>query len=170
VRVAVAYLFNGDAAACLNNLRRCYDPKSAARIDAHVTIAGPVLWEGTVDSAAERLQDIFRPQSAFELVVDGISTFLPDSPTCFAVVGPRDYLSVLHDLIVTQLSVKERWPYVPHATISEFLAPEETAAVAAELQSAPLHFACPVDALSLVKQVKGGRWEEHYRLPLGDVR
>ena len=166
-RIAVAYLFEGAAAERLNKLRRTYDPESAATVDAHVTLAAPIEWNGTTADAADVLTELLRSEQAFELTVDGVGTFLPASPTCFAVVGPRARLTALHDLIVAHLGSKERWPFVPHATICEYLTPERTAEVVKKLQPMPLHFQCHVDSVSLLRQVKGTRWQPIHELPLG---
>jgi len=166
MRIAVAYMFEGEAAERLNQLRREHDPKSAANVDAHVTVAAPIEWPGDMEAAAQVLRSLLAGEPPFTLTVDGVGTFLPKSPTCFAVVEPRARLEELHDRIVDVLGSKERWPFAPHATISEYLSPKDTQELVDELARQPLHFTSRVDHLSLLKQVKGGRWQAFHDLPL----
>jgi 2'-5' RNA ligase len=166
MRIAVAYMFEGEAAERLNELRRQYDPKSATNVDAHVTVAAPIEWPEDMEAAANRLRSLLADEPPFTLTVNGVGTFLPDSPTCFAAVSPRERLTQIHDRIVEVLGSKERWPFKPHSTLTEYLSPDRTREVVVELSATRLHFECPVDHLSLLKQVKGGRWQPFFDLPL----
>jgi len=40
-RLAIAHMVSGEAAAVINALRERYDPRTAAAIGAHITLAGP---------------------------------------------------------------------------------------------------------------------------------
>ena len=103
----------------------------------------------------------------FDLVAGPVSTFLPVTATCFACIEPREPITALHDLGATALGAKDPFPYVPHATITEYLTVGETLRVTHQLAAEPFILTCRVNRLWLLRQFEGGRWEAEIDLPLG---
>jgi 2'-5' RNA ligase len=131
-----------------------------------VTVFGPISWDGTIDDAVALLQPLVAAQPPFVMSLEGVSTFLPDSPTCFVVVRTPGPFVDLHDAIARRFPSKEVWPYVPHATISEYLSVEDTAALVRTLEASAPCYEYRVDRLTLLRQTKGGVWEPAWVLPL----
>ncbi len=157
-RLAIAAMLTGAAAEVVNALREKYDPRSAAAIGAHVTVAGPADTEMDIESAAGIVAEVAEQVSAFEVTVGGVRTFLPVSPVCYLEVRPQDLLRALHEELVARLGWQEQFGYTPHATIAEYLEAGETERVARELEAADFRAQDCLRVLTLLEKEASGVW------------
>ena len=102
----------------VENIRRELHP-DLPHLAAHVTILPPRPLRASEFSALETLEEICGQVSPFEIVLGGVETFVPVTPTVFIRVEHAAYLMrELHDkLNAGALSHTEEWPYMPHLTI-----------------------------------------------------
>lgn len=171
--VGIMHMLSGEAATVVNALRQQYDPRTALAIDAHVTLAGP--WESeepisSIEAELVRLADEVEP---FELTIAGAKSFPPPTPVCYLGVEPVRQLVALHHALVRQLGWRDRFPYVPHATIAEYLPEEETRMVVEELRRLDICVHDQVRILSLLRLVEkapDGRWIPATEVPIGRGR
>ncbi|SRR5581483_95572 len=94
---------------------------------AHLTILPPRCLAGDESispaakesSALEALADMCRGVDPFEIVLGGVETFVPVTPTVYIrVAHAADRMQELHDrLNLGILQSEEQWPYIPHLTI-----------------------------------------------------
>jgi 2'-5' RNA ligase len=157
-RLLVAHMLKGRAANVINPLRKKYDTKTAAAIDAHVTLAGPCNTALTVANITKIAARVAYNAVPFELTIIGVDTFLPVSSTIFLHVGPKERLVALHDELAAQLRWEEAFPYHPHVTITEYLSPEETSEVARELRTSNIHETDVLDTITLLEKGSDGKW------------
>jgi 2'-5' RNA ligase len=157
-RLLIAHIIKGRAANVINALRKKYDGRTAAAIDAHVTLAGPCDTALTVAEIATITARVASDAIPFELIITGIGTFLPTSSTSFLHIEPKERLVALHDELVAQLLWKEAFPYYPHVTITEYLSPVETSEVVHKLHTFIIHETDMLDTLALLEKGSDGKW------------
>ena len=157
----IVHMLTGEAATVVNALRRQYDPRTAVAIDAHLTLAGPWKSEDPISSIEAELVSLADEAEPFELTITGARSFPPPTPVCYLGVEPVKQLVALHDALVRQLGWRDRFPYVPHVTIAEYLSGDETRTVLEEVRRLDV---CVHDQLrvlsrvSLVEKAPDGRW------------
>jgi len=154
----VAHLLSGYAAMEVNALRGQYDPRTAAALGAHVTLAGAVDTDAPLPQIEAVISQCAVETEPFDLVIQGVTTFLPATSTVYLPVGPVDRLTALHDLLVARLGWQEQFPYVPHVTVAEFLPPPETEEVVRELRPIAVFVQDRLDALTLLERNGTGKW------------
>lgn len=157
-RLLIAHMLSGRAANTINALRRKYDGKTAAAIDAHVTLAGPCNTALSVAEITTVTARVAFDAIPFELTIAGVDTFLPTSTTSFLHIGPQERLAALHDELVAQSRWKEAFPYHPHITITEYLSPAETSEVARKLHTFNIHETDMLDTIALLEKGPDGKW------------
>lgn len=118
-------------------LRHQYDPVSAARCEAHITVSQPFIHQPT-DADITRLAGLLSALDAITVSYGAVDTFLP-YPCLYLSVEPLDRLTALHEVVQgTGLFHPDPAHYerfVPHMTILEgSLSPEETARLAIDIQ------------------------------------
>lgn len=157
-RVIIAHMIGGRAANTINMLRKKYDEKTAAAIDAHVTLTGPCNITSPVAEIAAVTARVASNAIPFELTITGVGTFLPASPTSFLHIGPKERLVALHDALIAQLRWKEDFPYHPHVTITEYISPAETSEVVRKLHTFNIHETDVLDTMALLEKGPDGKW------------
>jgi 2'-5' RNA ligase len=157
-RLAVAHMVSGKAAAVINALRQRHDPRTAAAIGAHISLAGPCDTPAPLDDLEAMLSRIAASARPFELTIAGVATFLPVSSVCYLEVQPSEPLVGLHDLLVANLHWEEAFPYVPHVTVTEYLPPADTEAVALQLRALAICERDRLDTITLLEKAPDGRW------------
>ena len=157
-RLAIAHMVSGKAAAVINALRQQHDPRTAAAIGAHITLAAPCDTPTSVEDLEAALSRIAASAQPFELTIAGVATFLPNSSVCYLEVQPSEPLVGLHDLLVANLHWQEAFPYVPHVTVTEYLPPADTEAVALQLRTLGTCQHDRLDAFTWLEKVPDGRW------------
>jgi len=90
-------------------------------LSAHVTILPPRTLQGSESKSLETLEEICGQVSPFEIVLGGVDTFVPVTPTIFIRVDhAAQRMRELHEKLDTgALAAKEEWPYMPHLTIAK---------------------------------------------------
>lgn len=156
-RLIVAHLLSGYAAMEVNALRHHYDPEAAATLGAHVTLAGAVDTDQPLSELAAILAQCAAEVEPFDLVIEGVTTFLPTTSTVYLPVQPVERLTAVHDLLVARLGWQEQYPYVPHVTVAESLPPSETEAVERRLRPVRVFVQDRLDSLSLLELTPTGR-------------
>ena len=165
-RLIVAHVLTGEAARRIDALRKRFDPKTAAAIDAHLTLAGPFDSEHGADHYVPRIRAVAGQYAPFEITIRGFGSFIPTSLTTFAQLADRTDVVAVHDALVNALRWKERYPYVPHVTITEYLDREDTTRVYEVLGQTTLEVSDTVSKLSLMQKGIDGRWESVRDIPL----
>jgi len=164
--IVITHVFDGDALALFNGLRRKYDSKSASWIDAHVTVAGPVATDEAIAAIVERTRGVAKQHDPFDIELSGADTFLPVTNVSFARVVNTDALRALHDDLVRWLNWEENHAYIPHVTITAGLDKEQTERALRELRSLDIHTVERVENLSIYERIEGHGWNLAARAPL----
>jgi 2'-5' RNA ligase len=154
----VAHLLSGYAAMEVNALRGQFDPRTAAALAAHVTLAGAVDTDAPLPQLEAIIGQCAAEVEPFDLVIEGVTTFLPTTNTVYLPIRPADRLTALHDLLIARLGWHEQFPYVPHVTVAEFLPPAETEQVERELEPIRVFVEDRLDTLTLLERNGSGRW------------
>jgi len=165
-RLLIAHMISGQAANLINMLRKEYDRKTAAAIDAHVTLAGPCNSASTVSEISEVMARVASDVEPFKLTITGVDTFLPISSTSFLHIEPRERLTALHDIFIAQLFWEEAFSYYPHVTITEYLSPEKTSEVARKLHTLDIHETDELDTIALLQKGSDGKWALLYEFQI----
>ena len=125
--MGVALLLPPLVAAEVDGLRRALGDPARERIPPHLTLVPPVnVREEHVEDAIAVLRHAAASSAPFTLTLGPPSTFLPENPVVYlAVSGAVDELHVLRDAVFTPpLERKLSWPFVPHVTLADGIAPE----------------------------------------------
>lgn len=139
-RLGVALLLDPPASLEVDGLRRALGDTSLGAIPPHLTLVPPVnVRADELDLALEVLRSAATGQSG-PLVLDlgPVTTFMPASPVVYlAVGGPSlDGLARLRQAVVAGPLVRpDRWPWVPHVTLSDEAPAERIEAALAALSS-----------------------------------
>src|SRR3954469_23553721 len=131
-RLGVALLLPPPLDREVDTLRRACDDGALGRIPSHLTLVPPVnVREDAMGDAFRVLRESAASVSPFTLQLGPPVTFLPDNPTLYLKVsGPGlDALRKLRDGVFTPpLERPLTWPFVPHVTIADEMAPDRIAA------------------------------------------
>jgi len=164
--VGVALLVPSPVDREVDALRRACGDGALGRIPAHVTLVPPV---NVRDDRLHDGLDVLRAAAAgtrpFTVDMGPPATFLPDSPTL--------YLAVAGAGLETLYALRERvfrdpfdrpltWPFVPHVTLADEMAPERAAAALDAL--ADYRATVTFDRVHLLEERTGRVWE-----PLADA-
>ena len=156
----------------VEELRRQLHPPHS-HLPAHLTMLPPRQLLGGESETVEALQELCRGEEPFEVVLGGVASFMPVTPTVFLEVehsAPR--MRALHDRLNSRLFQQdEPWPYVPHLTIVKMeTLPEAKAALAtatkrwAEYEGSHRIL---VEQLTFVRESVEGGWIDLAPLRLG---
>jgi 2'-5' RNA ligase/GNAT superfamily N-acetyltransferase len=131
-RLGVALLLPSPLDREVEALRRACDDGALGRIPSHLTLVPPVnVREDAMSEASRVLRAAAASVSPFTLQLGPPATFLPDNPTLYlAASGPgADALQQLRDRVfVPPLERPLTWPFVPHVTVADEMAPDRIAA------------------------------------------
>lgn len=113
----VAYVTN-PVGEFVEALRRELHP-ALPHSDAHLTILPPRCLHASEAEALTALQSLGSQNSAFDVALGDVATFLPGTPTVFVrvVEGSEDMRALHRTLNTGALASHETWPYEPHLTI-----------------------------------------------------
>jgi 2'-5' RNA ligase len=148
------------------------DP-AAAHIPAHLTLLGPTEIDlAELDPISVRLADIAAAHQPFTLHLRGTGTFRPLTEVVFVAVAAGISECERLAAAVRQLPAIERplrYPYHPHVTVAQDVAPDELDAAFEDLAGFEAKF--PVVGFTLFEHGTDGRWQPHleYRLGAGTV-
>lgn len=120
----------------VDGLRRALRRVAGVVVSPHVTLANPVnVREADVPVALDVVRAAAERAHPLDLRLGPVATFHPDSPVVhLAVGGDVDGLRALRDRVLAgPLARPAPWPFVPHVTLAEDLAPERIGAALAVL-------------------------------------
>ncbi len=169
-RLGAALLLSGQAAAEVDGLRRaCGDP-ALGRIQSHITLVPPVnVRQEDLPAALTRLRAAAAAaRGPLELVLGPPSTFMPVNPVLYLEVGGPD-LDAVHRVrdraFAFPLERHLTWPFVPHVTVADGLAPDRIEAALVALAD----FTLPVtmDRAHLLQEGEQRIWHPLADCPLG---
>jgi 2'-5' RNA ligase len=166
----VAYVTN-PIGELVEALRRELHP-SLPHSDAHLTILPPRLLHGSEAEALVTLQALCSESSSFPVLLDGVDTFLPATPTVYVRVRDgAEQMCALHRILNTgALASCEMWPYSPHLTIVKMENPVD-AQSACELSRSRWEGyqgtrRVQVTELAFVREEDNGSWVDLGHIPL----
>lgn len=114
--------------AYLDALRQELVP--ACNLRAHVTILPPRRLSIPAEAAWERIRSDARSYPAFEIALNDVEIFSISSVVYLGLTAGLKELVRLHDLLNTDgLHAAEAYPYHPHVTLAQNMAPEQVAGV-----------------------------------------
>jgi 2'-5' RNA ligase len=159
-RLGVALLVPAPVDAEIDGLRRAAGDGALGRIPAHITLVPPVnVREERMDDALARLRTAAAEAKPFEITLGPPASFLPDSPTLYlAVSGPGlDDLHALRDRVFADpLARPLTWPFVPHVTLADEMAPARIDAALSALADYEAHVR--FERLHLLQEGAGRMW------------
>ncbi len=131
-RLGVALLLPPPFDREVDALRRACDDGALGRIPSHLTLVPPVnVREDAITDALRVLREAASSVEPLTLQLGPPATFLPNSPTLFLrVSGPgEEQLGKLRDRVfIPPLERPLTWPFVPHVTLADDMAPARIAA------------------------------------------
>lgn len=168
-RVGVVVLLDPPVGEWVDGLRRAVGDDDVDRIRPHITLVPPLnLRAGDLDAALATLRRAAGGASGpLRLTVGPPATFLPANPVLYLEVGgDLPGLAALRSRVFTApLSRDLSWPWVPHVTLADDLAPPRIDALTGSLD----RFAAvaDIDRVTLLEErhtPAGRRW-----VPLADA-
>jgi 2'-5' RNA ligase len=102
----------------------------ACNLRAHVTVLPPRRLAIPVEAAWDRIRSDAVAYPAFEIAINDVEIFSISSVVYLGLAAGRQELVRLHDLLNTNgLHTVEAYPYHPHITLAQNMAPEQVAGV-----------------------------------------
>ncbi|HEY8202796.1 MAG TPA: 2'-5' RNA ligase family protein [Actinomycetota bacterium] len=139
LRLGVALLIPAPLDREVDALRKALGDPGYGRIPAHLTLVPPVnLPSERYGEAVAVLASAAARTQPFRVRLGPPATFLPDSPTLYLPVAETDQppIEALRALVFRDpLERPLQWPFVPHVTIADEIAPERIEAAVAALGS-----------------------------------
>ncbi len=138
MRLGAALLVPHPIAVEIEGLRRACGDGARARVVPHLTLVPPVnVSESRVGEALARLRAAATSTSDLRLTLGPPASFLPDSPTLYLQVT-GEQLDVLHEvrdaLFKPPLERPLTFPFVPHVTLADDMAPDRISAAVSALR------------------------------------
>lgn len=154
-RLAVALLPPEQLSLQVDGLRRMLGDHRLGELASHVTLVPPVnVRHEALPGIRRHLREIATGTERFELFLGPAATFAPATPTVhLSVGGDLERLFGLRGQLKSgPLQREDEWPFVPHVTLRESVAPELLAASLTTLSGSLGQW--PVDRLYLLERVE----------------
>lgn len=151
----------------LEGWRRLFGDPLARFVPAHITLLPPTrLPAPSLPEAEERLGEVARSHSVFDILLRGTATFRPVSPVVFVSVvrGIGDCERLQQAVRTGPLERPLSFPYHPHVTVAQCL--EESILDQAFEKLADYTAAFCADAFVLYERDGEGSWRVRTRFPL----
>jgi len=174
-RIFVGAFPTGDLAGRIQQLRQRHDPVTARITAPHVTLAGTYWRTGPATPANEtatiaRLRALQGQIAPFDLLLGGVSTFMPGTRVIYLKVEPTPGLLAARTVLLQALGLDKHRRFVPHLTLAMRLDRRETRALLAQLQRSEWHsgrWSVHIDHLRLVQRGPGDpAWRDIHRIDL----
>jgi 2'-5' RNA ligase len=143
-----------------NSYRKRYDPHYNF-IQPHLTIREKEVWdEQQLASAVDRLEQVTRTITPFEIQFNRFSSFYPVSNVIYLALADTEAMLNLHKAICTEALTEsdKTYMYNPHLTIGQQLGDDELHDVLSNLKTTPVDFRSRVDRIHLLYQTENGAW------------
>ena len=112
----------------LDSLRQELVPSCNLR--AHVTVLPPRKLAIRTDTAWQKIRNEAERYPGFEIAIDDVEIFSMSSVVYLRLQGGGKELVQFHDLLNTDgLHCKEAYPYQPHVTLAQNMAPEQVGGI-----------------------------------------
>ena len=177
-RIFVGAFPTGEVVDRIQAVRKQHDPKTARITPPHVTLAGTYWRRGpaTPDneaSAIARLHGVQDQIPAFDLMLGGVQTFLPESAVIFlGVEATPGLLAARRVLLEAMGKDKHGEHFKPHLTLAMRLDLPRTEALLDDLRHTEWHtgrWTMRMTELSLMQRGPGDPvWRTIARLPLAN--
>ena len=169
-RYGAFYIFPPDGVIeRIDDLRRTYDPTSAAYCRAHISLSEP-LRRPIAQSDLEELKAALSAIDPFEMQYGPLRSFAPYPGVAYAI-APEDTFRALRSAIHATSMFREyplkRQHIAPHMTIAEFITVERTATLLQELSGRVPEGAFRCDSIEYAVPNGDFYFERTLVLPLG---
>jgi 2'-5' RNA ligase len=156
----------------LDQLRRELVPTCLPR--AHVTILPPRPVSAPTDAAIEQLNEWIAAVPPFEIETLQVEIFDCTSVIYIGLGGGRERIKRIHDqLNAGVLAFAEPFPYHPHITLAQELAPEQVAHAREDAKKRWAEFKGPrtfaAETITFVQNMSDNRWVDLAHWTLGAV-
>lgn len=124
-----------DIADQVDELRKKYDPKSAAYCSAHISLSDPLSGSLT-EIQLEELQNALSLMEAFEIHYGPLRIFPPYPGVTYAISPEERFMdlrSAIHSTSIFKDVTLKKKDIAPHMTIAEFITMEKTYELLKEL-------------------------------------
>ena len=140
---------------------------------AHVTLLPPRCLQGSEADALDDLRQACLGLEPFEIMLGGVETFIPVTPTLYIRVreGAQRMIEIHNQLNRAALEALEQWPYMPHLTIAKMETQEQAQKAALEARERWGKFAgsrrVSFSEFAFVREEEPNCWVDVAGLPLG---
>jgi 2'-5' RNA ligase len=172
LRYALVAYVKSPVGEFVEDLRRELHP-GLPEFSAHITLLPPRTLQGSEAEALQVLETICGQAEPFEVTLGEMESFVPTTPTVYiSVTQAAIRLRELHDRLNTQvLAFVEKWPYIPHMTITQ-MPTEEAAQQALEIARDRWRVYSGnrrilLERLTFVREEKENCWVDLAPVPLG---
>jgi 2'-5' RNA ligase len=158
-RLGVVLLLPAPVAAEVDGLRRAVGDRSVGAVPPHITLVPPVNVAGTaVDAALAAVRDAAAASPPLRVVLGAPDTFWPATPVVYLPAhGDAEGVLRLHDAVATGPWARPTtWPFVPHVTIAQDVAPELIPAAVQVL--AAYRGEATLTSVSVLREQLDGSW------------
>lgn len=158
-RLGVALLLPQPVAAEVDGMRRALGDGALGRIPAHITLVPPVnVRQDRLEDAFARLRGAAAVTRPFRVTLGPPATFHPVNPVVYlAVDGELGALHDLRDRVFREPLARDlTWPFVPHVTLADELAPDRIPPALAALADYRADVA--FDRVHLLEEGEGRTW------------
>jgi len=159
LRLGVALLIPSPVDREIDALRRALSDGSLGRIPAHCTLVPPVnVRDDRLVDAVDVLRAAAAETRPFRVGLGPPATFFPDTPVVHLPVGEGegDVKALRDRVFVDPLARTLTWPFVPHVTLADELAPERIEAALEALRDYAAEVA--FDRVHLLQEGPGRVW------------
>jgi 2'-5' RNA ligase len=166
LRLAVALVLPSPLREEVRGLQRAVG--GDLRVPPHITLVPPVnVRADRFGDAVDVVLAAGRSNRPLELTLGPATTFWPATPVVYLAVGGEvEGVTRLRDAVfVEPLARRVDWPFIPHVTLAEDVAPDPIVAVLADYRVQVV-----VDRLHLLTERPGHVWEVIGDAPLGAPR
>jgi 2'-5' RNA ligase len=158
-RVGVVLLVPAPFDREIDALRRAVGDGTYGRVPAHLTLVPPVnVREDRFDDALALLREAAGATRPFDVELGPPTTFLPDNPVLYlpVVAGAEQVAAVREKVFRDPLARPLTWPFVPHVTVADEVAPERI--VACQQALSDYHVTIGFDRIHLLEEGGGRVW------------
>jgi 2'-5' RNA ligase len=158
-RLGVVLLLPAPIAAEVDGLRRAVGDRSVGSVLPHITLVPPVnVADAAVDAALAAVRDAAAASPPLRVELGAAETFWPATPVVYLPVhGDVQGVLRLHAGVATGPWARPTtWPFVPHVTIAQDVAPEMIPAALGVL--AAYRAETTLTSLSVLREGADGSW------------
>ncbi len=140
---------------------------------AYLTLLPPRCLQGSEGVALDELRETCLNVEPYEVLLGGVETFVPVTPTLFIrVAGGAERMIDLHNRMNrSALATEEQWPYMPHLTIAKMNTEDQARKAASIAHERWEQFTGSRRVLlaefTFVRELEPNYWRDVASIPLG---